>query len=248
MRYLIFNITVLVALGYLFTGAPNQSFTQWITNTLDVWSNTSSAGTTIASDGVVESGTAFAKAVAKAASESLEAVDDKLSHSNPLEANVPKIQTSMDADEIKQLIITAMKEAEVERIISKPTKISKTTPPEQVSKAVPSNVSEKKSLPGEMQTALPLAKTTKVRDGVVQNQPAKIPEKMNDAEIAAAFSAFEKIEKGTTENKEQIVFQQENSASSTEQIPTFMSPTQRAEDMSRIIQQLNMLYLEQTGI
>ena len=95
MRYLIFNITVLVALGYLFTGAPNQSFTQWITSTLDVWSNTSSAKTTIASDGVVESGTAFAKAVAKAASDSLEAMDDKTTHpSNASEASISKIQTS----------------------------------------------------------------------------------------------------------------------------------------------------------
>ena len=30
MRYLIFNITVLSALGYLFMASPEQSFTSWI--------------------------------------------------------------------------------------------------------------------------------------------------------------------------------------------------------------------------
>ena len=30
MRYLIFNITVLSALGYLFMASPEQSFTKWI--------------------------------------------------------------------------------------------------------------------------------------------------------------------------------------------------------------------------
>ena len=30
MRYLIFNVTVLAALGYLFMASPNQSFTSWI--------------------------------------------------------------------------------------------------------------------------------------------------------------------------------------------------------------------------
>ncbi len=30
MRYLIFNVTVLAALGYLFMASPDQSFTSWI--------------------------------------------------------------------------------------------------------------------------------------------------------------------------------------------------------------------------
>ena len=30
MRYLIFNITVLSALGYLFMASPEQSFTSWV--------------------------------------------------------------------------------------------------------------------------------------------------------------------------------------------------------------------------
>lgn len=33
MRFLIFNISVLAALGYLFTASPDQSFSSWITGT-----------------------------------------------------------------------------------------------------------------------------------------------------------------------------------------------------------------------
>ena len=36
MRFLIFNITVLTALGFLFTSAPNQSFPQWAAAALDL--------------------------------------------------------------------------------------------------------------------------------------------------------------------------------------------------------------------
>ncbi|MGB2167440.1 MAG: hypothetical protein ACPH3M_09460, partial [Candidatus Puniceispirillales bacterium] len=33
MRFFIFNISVLAALGYLFTASPDQSFSSWITGT-----------------------------------------------------------------------------------------------------------------------------------------------------------------------------------------------------------------------
>ncbi len=248
MRYLIFNITVLVALAYLFTGSSNQSFTQWITTTLDVWSDTPPTDTTIANDSIAETGTVFAKAVAKAASESLEALDDKTQGSLASEPNPLKRQVSMNADEIKQLIVTAMKEAAAEEVTSVPAKISKSTPFEDLHEKPPVNGTEETHTVNKTKTVLPQAEVSEGLDEIVQQQPIKDPGKMNDAEIAAAFSAFEKIENDTLEKSEIVVFQDEKSFQPSEQTPAFMSPRQRAEDMSQIIQQLNMLYLEHTGI
>lgn len=248
MRYLIFNITVLVALGYLFTGAPNQSFTQWMTSTLDDWSNTPTDKAIIDGDSVTETGTVFAKAVAKAASESLEAIDDKILQPPEPEASPPKRQVSMDADEIKQLVITAMKEAEAERIISSSRKISKTTPSPEMSEVSKLETHTKNAPVNQIQTALPLLETSKTQGRRVQEQPVKAPKVMSDAEIAAAFSAFEKIEDENSEKTEKFTLQQEKSSRFIEQKPKFMSPKQRVDDVSRIIQQLNILHLENTGI
>jgi len=240
MRYLIFNITVLAALGYLFTAAPNQSFTQWVTSTLDIWGNANNAEAAIASDSVAESGKTFAKAVAKAASERLGALDDKIADPNPLQTTPQQGATSMGVDEIKQLVITAMKEAEAERLTPAPAKPIEMTQP--------LHASETDIAAGKTGNVSPPFEKSKVPDGMVQQQPPKDPEQMNDSEIAAAFNAFEKTENDAPERAGNVVFQKRDAARPVKQAPAFMSPTQRAEDMSRIIQQLNMLYLEKTGI
>jgi hypothetical protein len=63
-----------------------------------------------------------------------------------------------------------------------------------------------------------------------------------------AFKAFEKREQPENTRPNDDVNKVVDAENPVEKTPTFMTRAERAADMSRIIQQLNMLYLEKAGI
>jgi len=244
MRYLIFNITVLAALGYLLTGGPNQSFTQWAVAKLDVW-GTPAATAKPADQGVVETGKTFAKAVAKVTSEKLEALDPDASYEAAIVSDVAEMSGSagqpsdstnalekkamLDADEIKNLILAVLSEvqlnAEQNMVVARDTTASR--------------VSD-------------LASVQEIKPTKTPTETSTASAEMSDEEIEAAFKAFEKPQ--NERSNATMAAEGESGLSvvttdgSGDQTPAFMSRADRAADMSKIIQQLNILYLEKVGI
>ena len=214
MRYLIFNITVLAALGYLLSSEPNQSFAQWAAVKLDVWSEPEVA-TKKADKGVVETGKTFAKAVAKATSDKLETLDPVDSDENII-VNMPEKNIDLDVNKVKEMILDALKESQATKREEKTT--------------------NKPELKPEVKTEI---KTV---------SDPKVSVEMNDAEIAMAFKAFEKREQPENTRPNDDVNKVVDAEHPVEKKPTFMTRAERAADMSRIIRQLNMLYLEKAGI
>ena len=214
MRYLIFNITVLAALGYLLSSEPNQSFAQWAAVKLDVWSEPEVA-TKKADKGVVETGKTFAKAVAKATSDKLETLDPVDSDENII-VNMPEKNIDLDVNKVKEMILDALKESQATKREEKTT--------------------IKPELKPEVKTEI---KTV---------SDPKVSVEMNDAEIAMAFKAFEKREQPENTRPNDDVNKVVDAEHPVEKKPTFMTRAERAADMSRIIRQLNMLYLEKAGI
>jgi hypothetical protein len=214
MRYLIFNITVLAALGYLLSSEPNQSFAQWAAVKLDVWSKPEVA-TKTADQGVVETGKTFAKAVAKATSDKLETLDPEESDEKII-ANMPEKNVELDVNKVKEMILDALNESQAAK------REEKTTPKPEVA--------------------------TEVKTTVKKAVSPKVSVEMNDEEIAMAFKAFEKREQPENTRPDDDVNKVVDQENPVEKTPTFMTRAERAADMSRIIQQLNMLYLEKAGI
>ena len=214
MRYLIFNITVLAALGYLLSSEPNQSFAQWAAVKLDVWSEPEVA-TKKADQGVVETGKTFAKAVAKATSDKLETLDS-VDSDEKIIVDMPEKNIELDVNKVKEMILDALKESQAAKREEKTT--------------------NKPELKPELKTAV---KTV---------SDPKVSVEMNDAEIAMAFKAFEKREQPENTRPNDDVNKVVDAENPAEKTPTFMTRAERAADMSRIIQQLNMLYLEKAGI
>jgi len=218
MRYLIFNITVLAALGYLLSSEPNQSFAQWAAVKLDVWSKPEVA-TKTADQGVVETGKTFAKAVAKATSDKLETLDPEESNEKII-ANMPEKNVELDVNKVKEMILDALNESQAAK------REEKTTPKPELKPEV----------------------ATEVKTTVKKAVSPKVSVEMNDEEIAMAFKAFEKREQPENTRPDDDVNKVVDQENPVEKTPTFMTRAERTADMSRIIQQLNMLYLEKAGI
>ena len=222
MRYLIFNITVLAALGYLLSSEPNQSFAQWAAVKLDVWSEPEVA-TKKADQGIVETGKTFAKAVAKATSDKLETLDPVDSDENII-VDVPEKNIEIDVNKVKEMILDALKESQAAKR------------------------EEKTTNKPELKPELKPEDKTEIKTAVKTVSDPKASVEMNDAEIAKAFEAFEKREQPENTRPNDDVNKVVDAEHPVEKIPTFMTRAERAADMSRIIQQLNMLYLEKAGI
>ncbi|MGB2235674.1 MAG: hypothetical protein ACPH5J_08835 [Candidatus Puniceispirillum sp.] len=218
MRYLIFNITVLAALGYLLSSEPNQSFAQWAAVKLDVWSEPEVA-TKKADQGIVETGKTFAKAVAKATSDKLETLDPVDSDENII-VDVPEKNIELDVNKVKEMILDALKESQAAKREEKTTNKPELKPEDK----------------------------TEIKTAVKTVSDPKASVEMNDAEIAKAFEAFEKREQPENTRPNDDVNKVVDAEHPVEKIPTFMTRAERAADMTRIIQQLNMLYLEKAGI
>ena len=252
MRFLIFNITVLAALGFLFTSAPNQSFPQWAAATLDLWAEPDETTEQDNQLGdVAQSGKQFAKAIAQVASDKMKAIDSSAAapktaederwvasdiQAVSLDQPQPKPQ-QMSSEAIKDLIIAVIDEQKATEALvgaqqdsggDSATAISRLKRPGEV-------VLEQDA--GDVSGDTPQAN---VKQELVE---------MNDDEIARAFEAFEKAAVSGSSTGLETAFEMPVTSGSIEPTkPNFMTPSQRSADLAQMIESLNLIYFEKTGI
>lgn len=253
MRFLIFNITVLAALGFLFTSAPNQSFTQWAAATLDLWADPNEVIEQDKQAGdVAKSGKRFAKAIAQVASDKIKAIDTSAAAFNAPVAErrvVSGIETvsvdqpqpqaqpqAMSSEAIKDLIIAVIDERKATEALvgaqqysgdGRPKVILQLKEPEVGSEPNTGDIAGESSRPdGEQELA-----------------------RVNDDEIALAFEAFEKSDINSFSTRSEAAFETPVISGLAEPAkPTFMTPSQRSADLAQMIESLNLIYFEKAGI
>ena len=253
MRFLIFNITVLAALGFLFTSAPNQSFPQWAAATLDLWAEPNETTERDNQSGdVAQSGKRFAKVLAQVASDKIKAIDSSTAAPNTAEAErqvasdiqtvsldepQPKPQAQqMSSQAIRDLIVSVIDEqkaaealvgSQQESLGDSATAISQLTRPKVELEQDSGDISGDAS-----------------RSGVEQE-----PAEMNDDEIARAFEAFEKAAVSSSSSSSETAFEKPVTSGQIEPTkPNFMTPSQRSADLAQMIESLNFIYFEKAGI
>ena len=250
MRFLIFNITVLAALGFLFASAPNQSFPQWAAATLDLWAEPDEAMEQDNQAGdVTQSGKRFAKAIAQVASDKIKEIDTSAAAFNApvverqvvseiqpvsLDQLQPQPQP-MSSEAIKDLIIAVIDERKATEALGgaqqynggdRPKVLSQMEKPEVRSERDTGDISGDTSRPdGEQELA-----------------------QMNDDVIARAFEAFEKSAVNSSATATETAFDVPAISGPAEPTnPGFMTPSQRSADLAQIIESLNLIYFEKTG-
>ena len=252
MRFLIFNITVLAALGFLFASAPNQSFPQWAAATLDLWADPNEAIEQDKQVGdVTKSSKRFAKAIAQVASDKIKAIDTSAAAFNapvPERRVVSGIKTvsvdqpqpqaqpqPMSSEAIKDLIIAVIDERKATEALGgaqqynggdRPKVLSQMEKPEVRSERDTGDISGDTSRPdGEQELA-----------------------QMNDDVIARAFEAFEKSAVNSSSTATETAFDVPAISGPAEPTnPGFMTPSQRSADLAQMIESLNLIYFEKTG-
>lgn len=252
MRFLIFNITVLAALGFLFTSAPNQSFPQWAAATLDLWAEPDETTEQDNQLGdVAQSGKQFAKAIAQVASDKMKAIDSSAAAPNTAEDErrvASDIQTvsldqpqpqpqQMSSEAIKDLIIAVIDEQKATEAFvgvqqdsggDSATAISRLKRPGEV-------VMEQDA--GDVSGDTPQANVKQELVGI------------SDNEIERAFEAFEKAAVSGSSTGLETAFEMPVTSGSIEPTkPNFMTPSQRSADLAQMIESLNLIYFEKTGI
>ena len=250
MRFLIFNITVLAALGFLFTSAPNQSFPQWAAATLDLWAEPDETTEQDNQLGdVAQSGKQFAKAIAQVASDKMKAIDSSAAAPNTAEDErrvASDIQTvSLDQPQSQQMSSEAIKDLIIAVIDEQ--------------KATEALVGVQQDSGGDSATAISRLKRPaeiglEQDAGDVSGDTPKANVKqelvgMSDNEIELAFEAFEKAAVSGSSTGLETAFEMPVTSGSIEPTkPNFMTPSQRSADLAQMIESLNLIYFEKTGI
>ena len=250
MRFLIFNITVLAALGFLFTSAPNQSFPQWAAATLDLWAEPDETTEQDNQLGdVAQSGKQFAKAIAQVASDKMKAIDSSAAAPNTAEDErrvASDIQTvSLDQPQSQQMSSEAIKDLIIAVIDEQ--------------KATEALVGVQQDSGGDSATAISRLKrpgevVLEQDAGDVSGDTPKANVKqelvgMSDNEIERAFEAFEKAAVSGSSTGSETAFEMPVTSGSIEPTkPNFMTPSQRSADLAQMIESLNLIYFEKTGI
>jgi len=252
MRFLIFNITVLAALGFLFTSAPNQSFPQWAAAKLDLWAEPDETTEPDNQSGdVAQSGKRFAKAIAQVASDKIKAIESSAAAPNTAQAerqgasdfqtvslDKPQPQAQqMSSEAIKDLIIAVIDEQKASEAL---------VGVQQDSGGDSAATISQLKRPAEVGLEQDAGDTS--GDTAQANVKQELAE-MNDDEIARAFEAFEKAALSNSLPGSETAFEMPVTSGSIEPTkPNFMTPSQRSADIAQMIESLNLIYFEKTGI
>jgi len=252
MRFLIFNITVLAALGFLFTSAPNQSFPQWAAAKLDLWAEPDETTEPDNQSGdVAQSGKRFAKAIAQVASDKIKAIESSAAAPNTAQAerqgasdfqtvslDKPQPQAQqMSSEAIKDLIIAVIDEQKASEAL---------VGVQQDSGGDSAATISQLKRPAEVGLEQDAGDTS--GDTAQANVKQELAE-MNDDEIARAFEAFEKAALSNSSPGSETAFEMPVTSGSIEPTnPNFMTPSQRSADIAQMIESLNLIYFEKTGI
>jgi hypothetical protein len=270
MRYLIFNITVLSALGYLFMASPDQSFTSWLGKAPQMFDAARTAGRDAgaAGDPSETAGTALLEAMEPVIEEVL---------SPPVQAAADQGVTAVDSD--NQPVTMRDIETMIRALLE--TRAEPDSMPDAVNAAdhrfrqAPDDGGDKASVEDQPATvdALPKPVATELAapppavsvpetdadtagqtvvagNGSGTTTPA-ISEEMSDADIAAAFAQLQQsATDGDVTTAGPVVPEQTAQAGdivAAPETPAYMSPGQRADSLALMVEELQLMYLERTG-
>ncbi len=306
MRYLIFNVTVLAALGYLFMASPNQSFTSWIGKAPQMFDAARSASrdSMPGDDPTATAGHALLEAVEPVVEQLLSSSDgavaapvpaarlgepatteDKKSAESPADP-APDDARPVTMQDIES-IIRGLVDAKVtvgdnqdasagfdspETSAGDDTKIVQPQPEHRPADR-PSTVFASRVTATD--PSMPIKATpngaTDAASGAVEiddnglAKPSEASQEMSDEEIAAAFARLQQAARqdpaspGATQQTEMLAVGdgQVNvapaettavtAATSPQESPAFMSPSQRADSLALMVEELQLMYLERTG-
>lgn len=265
MRYLIFNITVLSALGYLFMASPDQSFTSWLGKAPQMFDAARSAGRDAGAtiDPSETAGTALLEAMEPVIEEVL---------SPPAQAAADQGVTAVDSDNqpvtmrdietmIRALLETRAEPDRTPDAVNAANHQSQQAPDDGGNKASvedqPATVdAPPKPVASELATAAPPAdggaalEVAESGDTPVNTKPV-ISEEMSDADIAAAFAQLQQsATDGDVTAAGPAIPEQSAQAGdivAAPAAPAYMSPGQRADSLALMVEELQLMYLERTG-
>lgn len=218
MRYLIFNITVLSALGYLFMASPDQSFTNWLGKTPQMFDAARSAGREAGTDidPSETAGTALLEAIEPVVEEVLmpskqpatgadvpkQAAPVQTAAEEAGDAENPPV-TMRDIETMIRALMAAKEDQTSDQLDSEVVSVPSKQPPEVTAAEAPSQ-----ALPAEPDApaqsasdSTPAPSPVTPGSGIVvaeageQTGSGPAPSassEMSDADIAAAFSQLQK--------------------------------------------------------
>lgn len=211
MRFFIFNISVLAALGYLFTASPDQSFSSWITGT---------SKTVVAQiDDVMMDG----KETIESTPVSLPDPDNKeiiaLRHEmNMLKSDIAALNTYINSQ--SQSVVDDVNPAQSDKIndagVDMPHHMAAPVPP----------------------VALNTASETEGQNVQINET---VDEVVSDADIAEAFQAIAAADQN---NVVAPNLQPDASAIDLQ----YMSPNERIDDLGKLMIDMQVFYLEHSGV
>ena len=288
MRYLIFNVTVLAALGYLFMASPDQSFANWIGKAPQMFDAARMAGQGPVTDGNPEAtaGSALLEAVEPVVDQVLSTSDGMYPEPVPTErlseatsqrdihaiatqkaptpdGNAQPV-TMQDIESIIRSLLDA-KAAETGDVAAggKPApageevELVEPAPDHLPSGSPPSQAASAEAAPDQTLQALSGA------GAVDASRSEAALQDMNDEEIAAAFESFRQPSgSGPVTPKHGQAAEMadletglpgvvpggaETGTSPAADTPAFMTPSQRADSLALMVEELQLMYLERTG-
>ena len=306
MRYLIFNVTVLAALGYLFMASPEQSFTSWIGKAPQMFdaARTASRDSIPGDDPNATAGRALLAAVEPVVEQILSSSDGAVAAPVPAArfgepATIEDTKTvavpgdlapdggrPVTIQDIESIIrglvdsrVTAGDDQGARAGFDNPetpagddTKIVQTQPEHRLADRPLTGLATGVDTPDlSMQTKVRSNGAADIASGTMEigdngrAAPIAASQEMSDEEIAAAFARLQQAAppdpapSGATQQTEIVALgdRQANgdvakttavtAAPSPQESPAFMSPSQRADSLALMVEELQLMYLERTG-
>ena len=239
MRFLVFNLVVFLSIGYLFTAAPGQSVGNWLDSTINSFSNVMTDQSETESD--------------KKPDVLLSSKPKFVNHSDSDSTNVETLtglssdkgSNQVTVEKIQKTISDAIN-ANLRQIVS-----SLHLPDRQSADTVKLNqASEVTTSTGAQQTKpIKSVSPTKNESGSIVAktvEPAKKPLQQSTAESETALAqAFRELY--PVETSETTIPDAALPTNKTQQTPIFMSPNDRQQALSELIQNLQLTYVTRAG-
>ena len=239
MRFLVFNLVVFLSIGYLFTAAPGQSVGSWLDGTINSVSNVMTDQSEIKSD-----------------KELNVSLSPKTEPTNHFDSDRPDIQVSglpssgeginqIRAEKLQKTISDAI-DANLRQIVSKLHMAERQSV--EATKPEPAVMTTTSDEAGQIKQEKPLqVKKNKSASTVVKTaEPVKKPLQQGTTDREEALAkAFRELY--PTDTSETTV--PDRTLTTTEKQPalTFMTPSDRQQALSELIQNLQLTYVTRAG-
>ena len=224
MRFLIFNIVVLLSIGYLLTASPGQSVGNWLDNTLDTFKKTAEIAPKT-DKSLVQTTPSNKAPIIEVDNKSVKSLAE---NKNKTESNSDEVKIT--ANKIQKII----KESINNNLREIVTKFESIADKSLVQGAVPEKINTV-----DLATQKPEQKTANTT-AVTDIKQKKTTEAEED--LALAFSElYSKNNDVSSSNKHTLM------ADTTAEKTVFMTPNDRQVALSELIQNLQVTYLERLG-